>query len=189
MGQSAAEKTRGSPERYEAIETAPGPPKGAWRSPNRSSRNQNWGVAPIRSRAKKQVGERTRTRRRRSSRRRRRGRRGREGRRSWREVRRRQVGRRLGGGRVIGEEGTESTLRGAIGGGVEVEGRRVGGCGRGWGGRHAPHRIHLAVLPHTISLPCRLSIRKGRSMEGLGSTTGCTHWRGIHVCVERLRGA
>ena len=96
------------------------------------------------------------------------------GRRSWREVRRRQVGRRLGGGRVIGEEGTESTLRGGIGGGVEVEGRRVGGCGRGSGGRHAPPRIHLAVLPHTISLPRRLSIRKGRSMEGLGSTTGCT---------------
>ena len=47
MGQSAAEKTRGSPERYEAIETAPGPPEGVWRSPNRSSRNQSWGVAPI----------------------------------------------------------------------------------------------------------------------------------------------
>ena len=53
-------------------------------------------------------------------------------------------------------------------------GRRVRGCGRGSGGRHAPPRIHLAVLPHTISLPRRLSIRKGRSMEGLGSTTGCT---------------
>ena len=62
MGQSAAEKTRGSPERYEAIETTPGPPKGAWRSPNRSSRNQSWGVAPIRSRAKMQVDDRTRTR-------------------------------------------------------------------------------------------------------------------------------
>ena len=119
-----------------------------------------------------QLGDRTGTRRHRSGRCRRRGGRGREGRRSWREVRRRQVGRRLGGGRVIGEEGTESTLRGGIGGGVEVEGRRVGGCGRGSGGRHAPPRIHLAVLPHTISLPRRLSIRKGRSMEGLGSTTG-----------------
>ena len=41
MGQSAAEKTRGSLERYEAIETAPGPPEGVWRSPNRSSRNQS----------------------------------------------------------------------------------------------------------------------------------------------------
>ena len=55
-----------------------------------------------------------------------------------------------------------------------VEGRHVGGCGRGSGGRHAPPRIHLAVLPHTISLPCRLLIRKGRSMEGLGSTIGRT---------------
>ena len=63
---------------------------------------------------------------------------------------------------------------GGIGGGIEVEGRRVGGCGRGSGGRHAPSRIHLAVLPHTISLPCRLLIRKGRSMEGLGSTIGRT---------------
>ena len=63
---------------------------------------------------------------------------------------------------------------GGIGGGIEVEGRRVGGCGRGSGGRHAPPRIHLAVLPHTISLPCRLLIRKGRSMEGLGSTIGRT---------------
>ena len=42
MDQSAAEKTRGSPERYEAIETAPGPPKRVWRSPNRSSRNQSY---------------------------------------------------------------------------------------------------------------------------------------------------
>ena len=65
---NAAEKTRGSLERYEAIETAPGPPKGAWWSPNRSSRNQSWGVAPIRSRAKMQVDDRTRTRRRRSGR-------------------------------------------------------------------------------------------------------------------------
>ena len=29
---------------------------------------------------------------------------------------------------------------GGIGGGIEVEGRRVGGCGRGSGGRHAPSR-------------------------------------------------
>ena len=168
MGQSAAEKTRGSLERYSDGRDYTRAPENNWRSPNRSSRNQSWGVAPIRSRAKMQVDDRTRTRRHRSSRCRHLGGRGREGRRSWREVRRRQVGRRLGGGRVIGEDGTESTLRGGIGGGVEVEGRRVGGCGRGSGGRHAPPRIHLAVLPHTISLPCRLLIRKGRSMEGLG---------------------
>ena len=66
MGQSAAEKTRGSPERYEAIETAPDRPKVAWWSPNRSSRNQSWGVAPIRSRAKMQVDDWARTRRHRS---------------------------------------------------------------------------------------------------------------------------
>ena len=76
MGQSAAEKTRGSPERYEAIETAPGHPERARWSPNRSSRNQSWGVAPIRSRAKMQVDDRTRTRRHRSSWRRRRAERG-----------------------------------------------------------------------------------------------------------------
>ena len=48
------------------------------------------------------------------------------------------------------------------------------GLGGKVGGRHAPPRVHLAVLPHTISLPCRLLIRKGRSMEGLGSTVGRT---------------
>ena len=47
------------------------------------------------------------------------------GRRSWREVRRRQVGRRLSGCRVIGEEGTERDIEGRDRSGVEVEGRRV----------------------------------------------------------------
>ena len=84
--------------------------------------------------------------------------------------------RRAGCGSVgsAGSSERSERSRGGIGGGIEGEGRRVGGCGRGSGGRHAPPRVHLAVLPHTISLPCRLLIRKGRSMEGLGSTIGRT---------------
>ena len=143
------------------VETAPGQPKGAWWSPNRSSRNQSWGVAPIESRVKMQVGDRTRTRRHRSGRCRRRGGRaastvtaglaaGGTATAGWaaarrRQVRRRQAARRqvihnsdgrLGGGRKYGN--------GRLGGGRYSEGRLGGGRynrGRFGGGRCGGGRL------------------------------------------------
>ena len=179
MGQSAAEKTRGSPERYEAIETTPGPPKGAWRSPNRSSRNQSWGVAPIRLRAKMQVGDRTRTRRHRSSRRRRRGGRGREGRRSWREVRRRQVGRRQvkhnSDGRLCGGRYNGDGFGGGRCGGGRLWGDGWYGYGDGklGGGRYGDGRLIGRRLGggRLVTFSCAHQLCEYNSFHGARSST------------------
>ena len=88
--------------------------------------------------------------------------------------------RKCGFGGVIGEDGTESTLRGGIGDGVEVEGRRVGGCVVGARGKacttsHTP----CSTATHHIS-PLPVVNPEGKEyMEGLGSTIGRTLWRGM----------